>query len=470
MSTCLKHADKDSERTIAFPAVGTGGLGYPKDVVARLMFEETLSHSRNNPAGDLEKAKFVVYDQLNFEAFLSELGKHTDIVAGTGSLMDPTSSCTAPVTEDDDVATIQQKALERDVYMEICNDGKKIRLQGLAEDILVLQSEIHQILARVMNEGKQQEHAQLIARIVKWVYVDNGTEVEFDRLTNLKIEYALDEGHNRVRVDVDDVGECLAHIGNNILVTVQEGHRYKLKRKAKRYFGIRKLFMLTRCPAQRKFTLSKTASILGDKSTQQRPAPSTDNSLAAPRQTILPGRLGKATEKIKQLQETNGDLKKENEELRKLKWPISDPKEVPTLEEQTAIIHRASRNNAANDYAIKLAWCKDRASSILLEDDWFSFNIQERLAAVLDTTTTHASSIPTWRTFFVQFGVTNQDLESVNTRSVNSPSLALFCVLETRNTMYKHTVKTVLEILHNLKLYDAANFLCDELLKDSLFS
>ncbi|XP_035682812.1 protein mono-ADP-ribosyltransferase PARP14-like [Branchiostoma floridae] len=74
MSTCLKHADKDSERTIAFPAVGTGGLGYPKDVVARLMFEETLSHSRNNPAGDLEKAKFVVYDQLNFEAFLSELG------------------------------------------------------------------------------------------------------------------------------------------------------------------------------------------------------------------------------------------------------------------------------------------------------------------------------------------------------------------------------------------------------------
>ncbi|XP_035682811.1 protein mono-ADP-ribosyltransferase PARP14-like [Branchiostoma floridae] len=116
--------------------------------------------------------------------------------------------------------------------MEICNDGKKIRLQGLAEDILVLQSEIHQILARVMNEGKQQEHAQLIARIVKWVYVDNGTEVEFDRLTNLKIEYALDEGHNRVRVDVDDVGECLAHIGNNILVTVQEGHRYKLKRKA----------------------------------------------------------------------------------------------------------------------------------------------------------------------------------------------------------------------------------------------
>jgi len=104
--------------------------------------------------------------------------------------------------------------------------------QGLAEDILVLQSEIHQILARVMNEGKQQEHAQLIAGVIKWVYVDQGTEVEFDRLTNLKIENALNEGHTRVKVDVDDVGECLAHIDKNILVTVQEGHRYKLKRKA----------------------------------------------------------------------------------------------------------------------------------------------------------------------------------------------------------------------------------------------
>ncbi|XP_078587227.1 protein mono-ADP-ribosyltransferase PARP14-like [Branchiostoma floridae x Branchiostoma japonicum] len=500
VTACLKSADKDSKRTIAFPAVGTGGLGYPKDVVARLMFEETLSHSNKNPAGDLEEAKFVIFDQPSFEAFLSELGKRTEIGAGAASLMEPTSSVAAvdreepvavqmtpdgtfktkvtmrdvvveveqgditrekvdaivnptrgdmdlslgkvsqvlkkkggPVVQtecekydknklkrdgvgitaagglasryilhlvapgfeterwkkavmnclayaechqlkslafpalgtgqmakdptesatmiieaiadfaqkknpkhlkhvrivifeagmikpfhdklgkclktssslslmsfvsgvkklvkkirpepaklpppkpqkpvvlldiyagskedvesavnkiretanreskshdiadkliarltDNDIATILQKALDRDVYMEICNGGKKIRLQGLAEDILVLQSEIHQILARVMNEGKQQEHAQLIAGVIKWVYVDQGTEVEFDRLTNLKIENALNEGHTRVKVDVDDVGECLAHIDKNILVTVQEGHRYKLKRK-----------------------------------------------------------------------------------------------------------------------------------------------------------------------------------------------------------------------------------------------
>ncbi|XP_066278203.1 protein mono-ADP-ribosyltransferase PARP14-like isoform X2 [Branchiostoma lanceolatum] len=501
VSACLKAADKGSMRTIAFPALGTGGLGYPKDVVARLMFEETLSHSGKNPAGDLEEVKFVIYDQPSFEAFLSELGKNTEIGAGAASSTEPTSSVTAPDTEepvavqmtsdgsfktkvtmrdvvveveqgditrekvdaivnptrgdmdlslgkvsqvlkrtggpvvqtecekydksklkkdgvgitaagglasryilhlvapgfetekwkkavmnclafaeshqlkslafpalgtgqmakdptesatmiieaiaefaqkknpkhlkhvrivifeagmmkpfhdklgkclktssslslknfvsgvkklvkkirpepakpppltpqkpvvqldiyagskedvesaankinetanreskthyvtdkliarltDEDVATVQQKALERDVYMEICNGGKKIRLQGLAEDILVLQSEIHQILARVMNEGKQREHAQLIAAVIKWVYVENGTEVEFDRLTNLKIENALNEGRTRVKVDVDDVGECIAHLPQNILVTVQGGHRYKLKRKA----------------------------------------------------------------------------------------------------------------------------------------------------------------------------------------------------------------------------------------------
>ncbi|KAI8490692.1 positive regulation of interleukin-4-mediated signaling pathway [Branchiostoma belcheri] len=501
VSACLKGADKDSMRTIAFPALGTGGLGYPKDVVARLMFEEILSHSSKNPAGDLEETKFVIYDQPSFEAFLSELGKHTEIGAGAATSMEPSAPVTAPdigepvavqmtpdgsfktkvtmrdvvveveqgditrekvdavvnptrgdmdlslgkvsqvlkrkggpvvqtecekydksklkkdgvgitaagglaaryilhlvapgfetekwkkaiinclafaeshqltslafpalgtgqmakdptesatmiieaiaefaqkknpkhlkrvrivifdagmikpfhdklgkclktssslslksfvsgvkklvkkirpdpakppppappkpvvlldiyagskedvesavnkihetadreskthyVTDkniarltDEDVATILQKALERDVCMEICNGRKKIRLEGLAEDILVLQSEIHQILARVMSEGKQREHAQLIAAVIKWVYVDNGTEVEFDRLTNLKIENALNEGHTRVKVDVDDVGECIALLQEHVLVTVEEGQRYKLKRKA----------------------------------------------------------------------------------------------------------------------------------------------------------------------------------------------------------------------------------------------
>ncbi|XP_035682539.1 uncharacterized protein LOC118419953 [Branchiostoma floridae] len=151
--------------------------------------------------------------------------------------------------------------------------------------------------------------------------------------------------------------------------------------------------------------------------------------------------------------------------------PTTSQASTPTgsldLSGQTAKIHSDSRavpNNTANDYATKLAWCKDRASSILLDDDWFSYNIQQELAGHLDKIPP-SSSMPTWRTFFEKFGLTKQELDGVNTRYVDSPSLALFEVLQSRNAMYKYTVKKVLESLHNLKLYNAANFLCDELKK-----
>ncbi|XP_019625171.1 PREDICTED: uncharacterized protein LOC109470610 [Branchiostoma belcheri] len=150
--------------------------------------------------------------------------------------------------------------------------------------------------------------------------------------------------------------------------------------------------------------------------------------------------------------------------------PTTSQTSTPTgsldLSGQTARLHKDSRpNHTANDYASNLAWCKERASSILLDNDWFSYNIQQTLAVYLDRLPP-LSSMPTWRTFFERgFGLTKLDLDGVNTQSVPSPTLALFAVLQTRTAKDRHTVKKVLETLHDLMLYDAANYLCEELLE-----
>ncbi|XP_078682775.1 uncharacterized protein LOC144917074 [Branchiostoma floridae x Branchiostoma belcheri] len=150
--------------------------------------------------------------------------------------------------------------------------------------------------------------------------------------------------------------------------------------------------------------------------------------------------------------------------------PTTSQASTPTgsldLSGQTARLHKDSRpNHTANDYASNLAWCKERASSILLNDDWFTYNIQQNLAVYLDRIPP-LSSMPTWRTFFERgFGLTKLDLDGVNTQSVPSPTLALFALLQTRTAKDRHTVKKVLETLDDMMIYDAANYLCKELLK-----
>ncbi|XP_070540788.1 protein mono-ADP-ribosyltransferase PARP14-like [Ptychodera flava] len=63
MQGCFDKADKSGMQSIAFPAIGTGGLNFPKDVTAKIMYDEAKNYSAANPQSQLTDIKFVVYDQ-----------------------------------------------------------------------------------------------------------------------------------------------------------------------------------------------------------------------------------------------------------------------------------------------------------------------------------------------------------------------------------------------------------------------
>ena len=63
MTRCLEKANKSRSRSIAFPAVGTGNLGYPKEYVAKLMYESIYKFSKNNPRLSLKQVNLVVYHE-----------------------------------------------------------------------------------------------------------------------------------------------------------------------------------------------------------------------------------------------------------------------------------------------------------------------------------------------------------------------------------------------------------------------
>ena len=60
MTKCLHEADQRGHSSIAFPAIGTGQLGYPKDIVAREMFNTVKKFAEKN-VSSLRQVDFVLY-------------------------------------------------------------------------------------------------------------------------------------------------------------------------------------------------------------------------------------------------------------------------------------------------------------------------------------------------------------------------------------------------------------------------
>ena len=61
MSSCLQEADKRQAKSIAFPAIGTGQLGFPRDTVAKEMFSAIGKFENKNPSSSVKEVKLVVY-------------------------------------------------------------------------------------------------------------------------------------------------------------------------------------------------------------------------------------------------------------------------------------------------------------------------------------------------------------------------------------------------------------------------
>lgn len=75
MQNCLDQLDKDKLTSIAFPAIGTGNLDFPRPKVAEIFFEEVASFLTAHPQSPINDVRFVAYDkdQATVVAFLGLL-------------------------------------------------------------------------------------------------------------------------------------------------------------------------------------------------------------------------------------------------------------------------------------------------------------------------------------------------------------------------------------------------------------
>ena len=73
---CLEEANKQGLRSIVFPSLGTGNLGFPPVESARLMFAAALDFSKRYPGGSLTEIRFAIFDQTILSQFHAEAARH----------------------------------------------------------------------------------------------------------------------------------------------------------------------------------------------------------------------------------------------------------------------------------------------------------------------------------------------------------------------------------------------------------
>ncbi|XP_049670417.1 protein mono-ADP-ribosyltransferase PARP14-like isoform X2 [Accipiter gentilis] len=94
---CLKKTEEFGLKSITFPAIGTGGFGFPKTVVSKLMFDVVFKFSSSHARKTLQEVHFLLNpkDTDNIQAFTIEL-QHR--VAESCNAAAPRSSFIKPVS------------------------------------------------------------------------------------------------------------------------------------------------------------------------------------------------------------------------------------------------------------------------------------------------------------------------------------------------------------------------------------
>ncbi|CAB4021318.1 poly [ADP-ribose] polymerase 14-like, partial [Paramuricea clavata] len=72
---CLDQMEKDTLRSIAIPAIGTGNLHCPRPEVTKILFDEVTDYFTAHPQSTIEEVHFVAFngDQATVDAFLDAL-------------------------------------------------------------------------------------------------------------------------------------------------------------------------------------------------------------------------------------------------------------------------------------------------------------------------------------------------------------------------------------------------------------
>ncbi|XP_046856440.1 uncharacterized protein LOC124449537 isoform X2 [Xenia sp. Carnegie-2017] len=85
VKNCVTKSESQNFHSIAFPAIGTGNLKFPRSEVVKIFFEEVTSYFTVNPQSKVNNVRFVAYggDKETVDAFLGAVEEMKPILSAT---------------------------------------------------------------------------------------------------------------------------------------------------------------------------------------------------------------------------------------------------------------------------------------------------------------------------------------------------------------------------------------------------
>ena len=69
----MAECDRLKASSVAFPALGTGNLGFPPDVAAKIMVQAAHQYLQGHPGTSLKRIVFIIYQDVILHSFKREL-------------------------------------------------------------------------------------------------------------------------------------------------------------------------------------------------------------------------------------------------------------------------------------------------------------------------------------------------------------------------------------------------------------
>ena len=225
LSKCLVQAHNNKMASIAFSAIGTGTLQFPRDVVARFYFDQTIDFSKKHPNTTLKDIKFVPFDKdtkpfhgrqkeisstenstetppatgVALEVFACRQGDLKDAINSINDMMNEQckprflSNDAIKILSVEQIRRIHNEGLRHDTKVQIDTEKSSIQISGLSEDVSAVSEQIHGIFIEVKEEAHKRDRAELLARDVEWQYKDDEVFKKYANDINAKIELAYFE-------------------------------------------------------------------------------------------------------------------------------------------------------------------------------------------------------------------------------------------------------------------------------------
>ncbi len=262
---CLKKADLQGLKSIAFPAVGTGNIKKDVKEAAEGMLTAISKFAQKQPRS-LVLIRIVIYQTHMLQVFRSAMEACISSVESGPGLMAKvpgwlgfgTSGSATPVTTasknaqseqgqgyleifaetKQDVEKVvkeieknvadqcEQNVIERDAISKLSKHQKRkikelevnhdavvtveeavgrISIRGYAKDVCDVVTTIHEILNQQIEEEHTREFEELVSKSIQWFYEGDGSLEPYDTSNNLQIEKAFCDGQDSVIVSIDDV-------------------------------------------------------------------------------------------------------------------------------------------------------------------------------------------------------------------------------------------------------------------------